>query len=165
MSGRLHPSSSHYVLVALGWAHVVAGSNQGNSTTGSHRMLRNMEQHMCSPTHRTGWLLPKGRERNPGPLHDFRFVRIGKTVLYVGLPGLEPGTSSLSETKACVPAVHCCSKNAANLHFFFPRTSCVFTAVQARCRQRWVRQGDALADGEGRADQEPQARAVRNPRL
>src|SRR5215218_9489071 len=98
---------------AIGWAHVIAGSNQGNSTTGSHRKLRNMDQLMCSPTHRTGWLLPKGRERNPGPLHDFRFVRIGKTVLYVGLPGHEPGTSSLSETKACVPAVHCCSKNAA----------------------------------------------------
>jgi hypothetical protein len=51
-------------------------------------MLRNMEQHVCSPTQRLGSLLP------------FRFVRIGKTVLYVGLPGLEPGTSSLSEKRS-----------------------------------------------------------------
>ena len=63
-------------------------------------MLRNMEQHVCSPTQRPGSLLPKGTEGNPGPPHDFRFVRIGKTVLYVGLPGLEPGTSSLSEKRS-----------------------------------------------------------------
>jgi hypothetical protein len=41
-----------------------------------------------------------------------------KVDIVVGLPGLEPGTSS-SETKAYVIAVHSRSKNAANLHFFF----------------------------------------------
>jgi hypothetical protein len=39
--------------------------------------------------------------------------------LLVGLPGLEPGTSSLSETIAYVVNVYCCSKIPANLYFSF----------------------------------------------
>jgi hypothetical protein len=53
----------------------------------------------------------------------------------VGLPGLEPGTSSLSETNACVRDVLLCLKDPANQPFSLLLLSCAFTAVQGRCRQ------------------------------
>src|SRR5918995_7455334 len=56
----------------------------------------------------------------------------------VGLPGLEPGTSSLSETKACVRDVRHCSKLPANQPFSLLILPCAFTAVQVRCRQTVV---------------------------
>src|SRR5918995_5593404 len=56
----------------------------------------------------------------------------------VGLPGLEPGTSSLSETKACVVDVRCCSVNPAKWQFFGLQLSLAFAAVHGRCRQTVV---------------------------
>src|SRR5215216_5133746 len=56
----------------------------------------------------------------------------------VGLPGLEPGTSSLSETKACVVDVRCCSVNPAKWQFFNLQLSRAFAAVHGRCRQTVV---------------------------
>jgi hypothetical protein len=72
----------------------------------------------------------------------------------VGLPGLEPGTSSLSETKAYVLDVHRCFKMPANPYFLILQAFCMFTAVQVRCRQivvsrRLPRPGQAIQQLSG----------------
>jgi hypothetical protein len=59
-------------------------------------------------------------------------------IFRVGLPGLEPGTSSLSETIAPVVVVYRCSKMPANPYFFLIWSFCMFTAVHVRCRQTVV---------------------------
>ena len=59
-------------------------------------------------------------------------------VFRVGLPGLEPGTSSLSETIALVVDVYCYSIMPANFYFFLLWSFCMFTAVHVRCRQTVV---------------------------
>jgi hypothetical protein len=74
----------------------------------------------------------------PALISTTAFCQLDKGNSGVGLPGLEPGTSSLSETKACVVDVRCCSVNPAKWQFFDLQLSRAFAAVQGRCRQTVV---------------------------
>jgi hypothetical protein len=106
----------------------------------------------------------RGRGLLPASSYALRFTC--KCIFYrVGLPGLEPGTSSLSETKACVRDVRHCPKLPANRPFSLLILPCAFTAVQGRCRQTVVntlryRAGKSL---ESRSGLEPLLLATTKP--